>query len=139
MQKKDHLLCLICGVVLYIPFTLIGYLPHIPTEYFNETIIFSLIVGAIMHISCAIYKSRTIRNVLYRTVFLYIYFLTFFVINGHVGTAIFISQRIGIMETAASGRASGVGQVLYLIILFLLSTTISVLAFVCKKMKQRNK
>lgn len=137
MQKRDILFCLVGGVLLFILFTLIGYLPYTPDIYFEEIILIAIIGGSSIHVLSTTYKSRTIKNILLRTGLLYLFFLFFLGINGHIGTTMILDQCLGVVETNASGRVSGLGQALFLIILFCLSSTVS--AFILIGVKARGR
>lgn len=115
---KDCIYAVPSGIIVYLLFLLMGYLPYFSVLDSNIETILPLcwIAAALVCFLSLMHKERSIRNCISRTIILFLTFLAVLVFNGSIGAIRFLNTNVlHIVVTEGNSRAAGLGQMFFLI------------------------
>lgn len=141
-MKYRGIACAIgAGILLYIPFTIVGYIPYMSLPFREKTILLiaSVLVGGAISVAAIAYRSRLWRRTFLRTVILFAALLLTVAINGCIGTIRLLNTKLQILDSDAMGRASGLGMVFFLGGLLLISVVTNVAVAICRAIEQKKR
>ena len=123
MRDRSIVYAIGCGIILYIPFLVAGYLPYmsLPLKAYMILLVVSILVGGAISAAVILYRNQSLIRAVLRTITMFAGLLSTIVINGYIGTIRWLNTMLRIRDSDAMGRASGLVMVLFLGGLLLIS------------------
>jgi hypothetical protein len=122
-----YLLCIFTSYLLYIPFF---------EKTFGAWLLTSVLVGGGISAIALLYKNHSAEHCFIRTLILFVSNTLILLFNGAIGIIRLLDKFLGIKDSEATSRASGLGVVLFLIGVFCVCMVINFVITVVRLVKK---